>query len=64
MLRFLIIVISFYTVSGVEYAPVIQIDSGLVRGFRSQLNDNSVVDIYQGIRYGKFVFVENIFFSL
>nr|XP_027201000.1 cholinesterase-like [Dermatophagoides pteronyssinus] len=53
MLRFLIIVISFYTVSGVEYAPVIQIDSGLVRGFRSQLNDNSVVDIYQGIRYGE-----------
>ena len=63
MLRLLIIVVSlFHIVTGIEYAPVIQIDSGLVRGFRSQLNDNSVIDIYQGIRYGKFVFIENIFF--
>ncbi|XP_075675802.1 cholinesterase-like [Dermatophagoides pteronyssinus] len=54
MLRLLVFVISLLHIAySIEYAPVIQIDSGSVRGFQSKLLDNSIVNIYQGIRYGQ-----------
>nr|XP_046908801.1 acetylcholinesterase-like [Dermatophagoides farinae] len=65
MIRLLIFLSILYAVYGIEYAPIINIDSGQVRGYKSQLNDGDSIYIYQGIRYGnakrfeKAKFVEN-----
>lgn len=56
MIRLLIFLSILYAVYGIEYAPIINIDSGQVRGYKSQLNDGDSIYIYQGIRYGKLFF--------
>ena len=44
-----------------KYAPTVQLDKGLVRGIVQEVDDSEIY-LYQGLRYGKYNFLNQIKF--
>lgn len=58
--RILILFMIIGSVLAVEYAPTVQLKNGKVRGIVQEVVDVGNIYSYQGIRYGKSVYIYNI----